>query len=562
MKLADYLFQRLHQLGVKSMHGVPGDFNLTLLDYVQPNNLLWVGNANELNAAYAADGYARLTGLGALVTTFGVGELSAINAIAGAYAERVPVVHIVGIPTRAQINGRALVHHTFCDGEFGRFSDMAARVTAAQTRLLDARVACDEIDRVIATCMRESRPVYIEVPVDMVGAEVDGSALKTPITIPDAIPSSNVDAALEKILAKVKEAKKPMILIDGETRPMGMIEGVEKIMKATNWPTFTTCFGKGLVDETVANFHGINMGAFDLQERQDFIKDVDLVFSYGPHNSWTNTHAYTSIPNPDITVAFQDTKLIIGGDIIRDVPVKVITDRLLESFAAESFDKYDTYPTISRDYAIPYDDVSDNDILAQDRLWHVMANFLRPNDVLLAETGTPGYGAREMPLPKGARLFNPATWLSIGYMLPATQGAALARRDQSASGEDARTILLIGDGSFQMTAQELGTIVAHNLDVVVFLINNAGYTIERCIHGREQTYNDVADWRYLEAPKFFGAKEDTFTARAKTYGELKSILQDKRMSDGMGLRMVEIMLDKDDAPRGPLVGLMAKQKGN
>src|ERR1700743_672198 len=101
LKVAEYLFVRLHQLGVRSIHGVPGDYNLTLLDYVEPSGIHWVGNCNELNAGYAADGYARIKGVGALITTFGVGELSAINAVAGAYSERAPLVHVVGTPERA-----------------------------------------------------------------------------------------------------------------------------------------------------------------------------------------------------------------------------------------------------------------------------------------------------------------------------------------------------------------------------------------------------------------------------------------------------------------------------
>ena len=132
-------------------------------------------------------------------------------------------------------------------------------------------------------------------------------------------------------------------------------------------------------------------------------------------------------------------------------------------------------------------------------------------------------------------------------MLPASQGAALAQRELIASNnydniKDARTILIIGDGSFQMTVQELATIVRQNLNVVVFLINNDGYTIERCIHGMNQRYNDVGRWRYLNAPAFFGAPENSYTGQAKTYGELRAVLENKDLTDGSGLRMVEVFV--------------------
>src|SRR4051794_27575791 len=154
--LAEYLFIRLRQLGVGAIHGVPGDYNLTLLDYVEPTGLLWVGNANELNAGYAADGYARIKGVGALVTTFGVGELSAINAIAGAFTERAAVVHIVGTPPRASQDGRLKIHHTFNDGEYRRFGLMAAQVTVAQANLRDPRTCPEQIDEVLRQCLIHS----------------------------------------------------------------------------------------------------------------------------------------------------------------------------------------------------------------------------------------------------------------------------------------------------------------------------------------------------------------------------------------------------------------------
>lgn len=112
VNVAEYLFTRLRQLGCTSLHGLPGDFNLLALDYVVPSGLLWVSSCNELNAAYAADAYGRVRGLGAIMTTFGVGELSAINGIAGAFAELAPVVHIVGTPNRASQAGGLMLHHT------------------------------------------------------------------------------------------------------------------------------------------------------------------------------------------------------------------------------------------------------------------------------------------------------------------------------------------------------------------------------------------------------------------------------------------------------------------
>ncbi|KAK6345707.1 Pyruvate decarboxylase 1 [Orbilia javanica] len=148
-EIVTYLFKRLHQLGIRSVHGVPGDFNLAALDYLGPAGLNWVGNCNELNAGYAADGYARLNGMSALITTFGVGELSALAAIAGSYSERVSVVHIVGVPsTKAQMHGIPM-HHSFADGNYSAFRDISKNISQVCIMLDDVNIAGKEIDRVL-----------------------------------------------------------------------------------------------------------------------------------------------------------------------------------------------------------------------------------------------------------------------------------------------------------------------------------------------------------------------------------------------------------------------------
>ncbi|KAH7125694.1 thiamine pyrophosphate enzyme [Dendryphion nanum] len=563
--LSEYLFIRLRQLGVGAIHGVPGDYNLTLLDYVEPAGLLWVGNANELNAGYAADGYARIKGVGALITTFGVGELSAINAIAGAYAERAAVVHIVGTPARALQDSRALVHHTFNDGNYRRFGQMHAHVTVAQASLRDPRTSPEQIDEVLRQCILHSRPVYIEVPVDMVSSPVSAERLNTPITIPKSEPTEAHDLALKELLNRISTAKQPIILVDGEIRAFGITNEVQKVVDKTQWPTWTSTFAKGLLDETRSNHHGIYEGDYDASETRDFINNADLVLCFGPHFSWTNSYGFTSIPKNGTLITISDTEIKIGHQIFRDIPASTAISRLLQDLESSKAHKYNPYPSLPRDKNLTIPSNTLTAPITQDKLWRILGSFLRPGDIVLGETGTAGYGCRQMSLPPQTRVFTPVTWLSIGYMLPATQGAALAQRELIKEGKyndnkDARTILFIGDGSFQMTAQELGTIIRHNLNVVLFLINNDGYTIERCIHGLRQGYNDVAEWRYLQAPSFFGAKEGGYTGTAKTWGELETVLGNKEVISGEGLRMVEVFVDKEDAPKGPLLQMMGKQK--
>ncbi|KAF1979249.1 thiamine pyrophosphate enzyme [Bimuria novae-zelandiae CBS 107.79] len=570
VKLAEYLFQRLVQLGIGSVHGVPGDFNLTLLDYVEPAGLNWIGNSNELNAGYAADGYARIKGISALITTFGVGELSAINAIAGAYAERAAVVHIVGTPPRAAQDGRVLVHHTFADGNFIRFAQMSKHVTIAQASLRDPRTAPEQIDQVLVQCLLHSRPAYIEVPVDLVDVPILSERLENKLKLPEAVWGSAQDDALAAVLEKVHDSTQPIILADGEIRAMGIVETLQELTKKTNWPTWITGFAKGLLNETAPNFHGIYKGKWEEEATRAFFQKADVVLCFGPHFSTTNSWGGTSLPEEKNTIFFLDTEIRIGSKIFRDVPARQALSTLLQRLDTGKMQRYEKYPELRRDRIVSIQDTDQNGPITQDKAWKVLASFVREGDVVMGETGTPGYGAREMLLPPNTRLFTPVTWLSIGYMLPAAQGVALAQREGLNSNEGSsnsgpgksggRTILLIGDGSFQMTVQELGTIIKHNLNVVVFLINNDGYTIERCIHGVKQAYNDVARWRYLEALSFFGAEKDAYTASAKTWGELGQVLADEKLSDGKGVRMVEVFMGKEDTPEGPLKDLMEAQR--
>ncbi|KAM0287960.1 hypothetical protein ACHAQH_000027 [Verticillium albo-atrum] len=565
IKLAEYIFARLRQLGVGSVHGVPGDYNLELLDYVQPAGLRWVGNANELNAAYAADAYARVKGIGAVITTFGVGELSAVNGIAGAYAEFAPVIHIVGIPPRSSIDDRLLIHHTFNDGEYRRFAAMHAHVTVAQACLTDPRTSAEQIDDVLKQCLLYSRPVYIEVPVDMVVKPLSADRLQTPIEVPKGEQDTAQDAVVDMVLQRIYDAKKPILFLDGESRPLGICEYAQQVIKATNWPTWTTPFGKGLTDETLPNFHGVYQGKYDESDVQNFINGADLVIFFGPHFSSTNTSAYSSIPKDDVAILFTTKGVQVGTQLFRDVSAKTVVSRVVSALDFGRVASYNPYPKLPRDTKLRVSDMPMDEPLAQDRLWKVLANLVEPGDIVLGETGTPGYGVREMPLPPHTRLFTPVTWLSIGYMLPGAQGAALAQQELLESSHyhglsTAKTILFIGDGSFQMTVQEIATIVRLKLNVVIFLINNDGYTIERCIHGRNQAYNDVTPWRYLEAPSFFGAKKTTYTASARTWRELEAVLEAEELHREKDLRMVEIFLDREDAPKGPLLQYMVAQR--
>jgi pyruvate decarboxylase len=560
ISVAEYLFSRLRKAGLNAVHGVPGDYNLRLLDYVIPSGLEWVGNCNELNAGYATDGYARIKGIGAIVTTFGVGELSAINAIAGAYAEMAPVVHIVGTPPQNDQKNGTKLHHSFCrgmPGDFRIFAEMYEKVTVAQEDITDVANAAAQIDRVIRECLRQSRPVYLQVPMDMVDAIIPGTPLAQALEVTPASGDPRVEQDVcDIILDRLRTSERQFILVDAGTSRYGLSGQTDVLIRATGFPTATTPFGKGIIDETLPNFHGIH-GTVGPHTFTSYVDSCDLIINIGPAHSNVNTYYFATVPKPEITIAIERDAITIGGRTWSVSPQRIL-QMVLETLKKNPLPKPTSYPELPnlRHALQSLPPIDPTAKLTQDTFWYRMSSFFHEGDIILTETGTASNGSRDFVLPKNTTLINSGIWLSIGYMLAATQGAALAQRHLAQSNDHplskGRTILFEGDGSFQMTAQELSTIIRQKLDVIIFIINNNGYTIERLIHGPQESYNDVASWRFLEAPSFFGAgKADTdypvYAARATNWGELEGVLGREEMRAGKGLRMVELIMDVMDS---------------
>ncbi|KUM65463.1 hypothetical protein ACN42_g1621 [Penicillium freii] len=552
--LADYLFRRLHQVGVRAVHGVPGDYNLTALDYIVPAGLEWVGNCNELNAGYAADGYARVNGIGAFTTTFGVGELSAINAVGGAYAEMSPVVHIVGTPSRAfQAQGRR-IHHTLCTGDpsdYNIYADMTTKITAARENLVDEATATDQIDSALRECVLQSRPVYIQLPTDMVTTLIPSSTLATPLNLsPPTHDQAISKIAADQILQKIYASKQPFLLVDAGASRYKAVDEANELARRTGIVTCTTPFGKSIINETLDNFHGV-YGTTGKRNFSSWVQSCDLVLYIGPRVSNINTYGFTTIPRTEVSITFEKDSVSVYGSQNYNVPIKAVLRDIVDHLDIARLPKYTPYPDIPspRQDLAALAPANPAGALSHDTFWTRMSHFFRPGDIVMTETGTSSTGGREFVLPENTRLINSSLWLSIGFMLPAAQGACLAQRHSQTEG---RTILFEGDGSFQVTAQELSTIIRKRLDIIIFLMNNNGYTIERLIHGRDAEYNEVAPWRYLESPSCYGAPTDgsykVQTAKVETWGELHALLADENFQTGRGLRMVEVMLDTYDAP--------------
>jgi alpha-keto-acid decarboxylase len=505
--VGDYLLDRLAELGVTEVFGVPGDYNLEFLDHIVAHpHIRWVGNANELNAGYAADGYGRLRGMSAVVTTFGVGELSAANAIAGSYAEHVPVVHIVGGPSKDAQGTRRALHHSLGDGDFEHFLRVSREITCAQANLMPA-TATREIDRVLSEVREQRRPGYLLLPTDVARFETEPPTAPLPRYTGGTSP---------RALALFIEAATTLIadhqltvLADLLVHRLNAVDNLEALLAADVVPHATLMWGKSLVDESAPDFLGIYAGAASAEPVRRAIEDAAVLVTAGVVFTDMVSGFFSQRIDPTRTIDVGVQQSTVGNHVFAPVDMEAALDALTSILTRRGIT---SPPVASTSDDLPAEMPDRDQPLSQKVLWDRFCHALTPGNVVLADQGTSFYGMATHRLPRGVTFIGQPLWGSIGYTLPATLGAGLAHRDR-------RPVLLIGDGAAQLTVQELGTFSREGLSPVIVVVNNDGYTVERMIHGKTAPYNDIVSWSWADIPTALGVTNH-LTFRAQTYGEL------------------------------------------
>ncbi|EAM2738180.1 alpha-keto acid decarboxylase family protein [Salmonella enterica] len=528
--VADYLLDRLAGCGIGHLFGVPGDYNLQFLDHVIDHpTLRWVGCANELNAAYAADGYARMSGAGALLTTFGVGELSSINGIAGSYAEYVPVLHIVGAPCSAAQQRGELMHHTLGDGDFRHFYRMSQAISAASA-ILDEQNACFEIDRVLGEMLAARRPGYIMLPADV--AKKTAIPPTQALALPVHEAQSGVETAFRYHARQcLMNSRRIALLADFLAGRFGLRPLLQRWMAETPIAHATLLMGKGLFDEQHPNFVGTYSAGASSKEVRQAIEDADRVICVGTRFVDTLTAGFTQQLPAERTLEIQPYASRIGETWF-NLPMAQAVSTLRELCLECAF-----APPPTRSAGQPVR--IDKGELTQESFWQTLQQYLKPGDIILVDQGTAAFGAAALSLPDGAEVVVQPLWGSIGYSLPAAFGAQTACPDR-------RVILIIGDGAAQLTIQEMGSMLRDGQAPVILLLNNDGYTVERAIHGAAQRYNDIASWNWTQIPPALNAAQQAECWRVTQAIQLAEVLE--RLARPQRLSFIEVMLPKADLP--------------
>ena len=524
----EYVLRRLGEIGVEDIFGVAGDYAFPVNDAIVEHPAInWIGCSNELNAAYAADGYARMRGVGAVCTTYGVGELAAMSAVAGSYAEHLAIFHLVGTPNLPTQEGRALVHHTLGNGEFDLFHRMAEPIVCASA-VMTPQNAVAETERLIAAALYHRRPVYLAFPSDVADLPVVGGA---PALCPPSSDPASLTAATEAVKAALTNARQACVLPGVLLRRLGLDGAAAAFVDDWGLP-FATMFGdKSVLAEDHPGYIGMYVGRLMAEPVRAFVESCDLVVMIGAKLTDGNSAGNTVRLDPDKTINIDHHGTTVGSAVYRNVEMADLLAQLSGAAIAGS-----ERPAIAPEGLGPIVGGGDDPITA-DALYPRWANFFRADDVIMTDTGSSSLGLALAKLPHNAQFHNQTLWASIGWATPAAFGAAVGAPDR-------RVILVTGEGSHQMTAQEVGQFGRRGLRPIVFVLNNSGYLSERMLcKDMALAYNDIAAWNYSELPAAMGCK-GWFTARVSTCGQLDEAL--KKAVDGVAY--IEVVTDVYEAP--------------
>ena len=527
--IGTFLLRRLREVGLAHVFGVAGDFNLELLEQLETTaGLQWVGCCNELNAAYAADGYARTHGIAALVTTYGVGELSALCGVAGAFAEHLPVIAITGAPPLSEIKRKSLLHHTAGDGNYDNMMACAREFSVAHTRL-DPQNAVAEIDRCLRACILQKRPVYIQLPSDLAYTRIETP--DAPIAIEWKSDCRMLDEFMGAAMQRIDASTNFALLVDADVARFGQTAVAVQLANKLGCPVAVMGTAKGIIDETEPGYRGVYSGALSPPEVREAIESAECLLQLAVRFVDSTTGSFSEQIAPKRSIEINAWHGRVDEDDFQGLFMGDMLDRLVAAVAQRS-------TKIGRRIMVPAA-VAPSLVLSQAWFWERMAKFLHEGDVVVAENGTSLSGVTGMALPAGSTVVCQALWGAIGYSLPATFGSLMADRNR-------RHVLFIGDGSFQLTAQELSSILRHHLQPIIFLINNDGYTIERLILGEHSSYNDVQPWKYAGLCDVFAAGAKFSSQRVTSPDELEAALGEA--SGGGKCFFIEVVMGRMDAP--------------
>lgn len=528
LSIGEYLIDALGSYGVDHVFGVPGDFILGLHVIGDQRGMRMVNCTREEAATYAADGYAREKGLGAVAVTYGVGILATMAALGSANAEGVPVVVIGGAPGMSERDSRR-IHHMPSPDMASPFR-MMQEIAPHCVLLDDPDEAYDQIDWLLRGVHDTMMPGYIELPRDMINAApVAPHAIPRPMA--DVVPMERVTAAADDVIATINTAKRPILWTGHGARRMHFGDRLLRFAEATGMTIVESVMGKSAVDETHPLVLGVYVGAGSPAPLRDYVESADLVMQVGVNINDITTGAFSSSIDTARRIHVGEAGTSVGHRFYEGVDLTAL-GHVLERRIGEI-----TPNAIPGE--LPYSwapEVTDADRITTDVVADRLQRFVEKSDIVVCDVGVAAHLSMDSRLSRAGQFHIARLYVGMGFAVPASYGAALAR-------SKGRPIVLVGDGSFQMTGFDLSTAVREGIAPIVLVLDNHGYGAERSIHDGD--FNDIAQWDYAAVGPVVGA----VGLQACTPDQLDAALARAR-KDRDTAYVIQVDLDKLDVPRG------------
>lgn len=522
--IGDFLIQELYNHGVRHVFGVPGDYALWFYRQLEDSKLKVVNTCDEQGAGFAADAYARIRGLGVVCITYCVGGLKVANTTAQAFAEKSPVVVISGAPGVKERTQNPLLHHKVRD--FNVQSEVFEQLTVASAVIDNPQTACREIRRVIGTALRQKRPVYIELPRDMLAVRVTAThaspkALERP-------PAEMLQEAVAEAVKMINAARRPVVIAGVELHRFGLQDDLLQLINRSNIPVATTPLGKSVISEQHPRYLGVYAGGMGRAQVRRFVESSDCLILLGTFMSDINLGVFTAHLDQGRTIYATSEKTSIRYHTYEQVTLSDLIGALGDADLRRRRAPALPSPTVPAAFR----PVSGRPVTIK-RLFQRLNTFLRDDTVVIADVGDAMFAALDMTIHGQTEFLSPACYTSLGFAVPASIGVQLA-------GPKRRPLVLVGDGAFQMTGMELSTAVRFGLSPIVVILNNRGYGTERPM--LDGSFNDVRQWRYSLIPELIGAGHG-FDVR--TEDELEAAMQASR-TYADSLCVLDVHLDPHD----------------
>jgi indolepyruvate decarboxylase len=525
LSIGQYLIRRLADHGLKHVFGLPGDYVLGFYSMLEHSPLELVNCTREDCAGFAADAYARVHGMGAVCVTYGVGGLSVANSIAGAYAEMSPVVMISGAPGLAERGGDPLLHHRV--REWRTQLEVFEKLCAASVEIVDPVTAFRDIDLLLDTAHRLKRPVYLELPRDMVAVVPEQS--RPSVRTPRGSDAEALAEAVREAASLIAAARRPVIIAGVELHRHGLQADAVALAEQSGIAIAATMLAKSVVSEVHPLYVGLYEGALGRSEVTAFVEESDCIILLGALLTDIDLGIFTAKLDPARSIYASSDDLRISHHHYHDVLLADFIRGLAAAAPRAAARPRPPGPAALLDDFV----LAPDEPVTITRLVRRLDESLDDRTIVVADVGDALFASSDLVIRGQTEFIAPAYYTSMGFAVPAALGAKTAR-------PDLKVIALVGDGAFQMTGMELSTVVRRGLALTVIVLDNRGYGTERLLH--EGGFNDINPWQYHRLPEVLGGGTGW---NVRTEGEFDAALS-AALADGRSLHLIHVHLGIDD----------------